>query len=216
MGLGSLFKALKEGGGFLKDIVSQRYIPNAMRTTRTDEGLDFLKQVPLTLSAGINASTLQVMKQQQLALKKGQDLIDAVQAGGITRGPAAKRAFAEIEETVKMLEKQSELLKKQAGLVDDLDFAQNLMRQEYQKEKIVGLLKSQIPIIGAGAAGMWFGAKQQSENPEFFEPIFPEEAVEEMEEATQTAPTFRENFESGQWGEPVANILMDIISPIPR
>ena len=216
MGLGSLFKALKEGGGFLKDIVSQRYIPNAMRTTRTDEGLDFLKQVPLTLSAGINASTLQVMKQQQLALKKGQDLIDAIQAGGITRGPAAKKAFAEIEETVKMLEKQSELLKKQAGLVDDLDFAQNLMRQEYQKEKIVGLLKSQIPIIGAGAAGMWFGAKQQSENPEFFEPIFPEEAVEEMEEATQTAPTFREKFESGQWGPDVANVLMDIISPIPR
>ena len=216
MGLGSLFKALKEGGGFLKDIVSQRYIPNAMRTTRTDEGLDFLKQVPLTLSAGINASTLQVMKQQQLALKKGQDLIDAIQAGGITRGPAAKKAFAEIEETVKMLEKQSELLKKQAGLVDDLDFAQNLMRQEYQKEKIVGLLKSQIPIIGAGAAGMWFGAKQQSENPEFFEPIFPEEAVEEMEEATQTTPTFRDKMEAGQWGEPVANILMDIISPIPR
>ena len=216
MGLGSLFKALKEGGGFLKDIVSQRYIPNAMRTTRTDEGLDFLKQVPLTLSAGINASTLQVMKQQQLALKKGQDLIDAIQAGGITRGPAAKKAFAEIEETVKMLEKQSELLKKQAGLVDDLDFAQNLMRQEYQKEKIVGLLKSQIPIIGAGAAGMWFGAKQQSENPEFFEPIFPEEAVEEMEEATQTTPTFRDKMEAGQWGEPVAKILMDIISPIPR
>lgn len=216
MGLGSLFKALKEGGGFLKDIVSQRYIPNAMRTTRTDEGLDFLKQVPLTLSAGINASTLQVMKQQQLALKKGQDLIDAIQAGGITRGPAAKKAFAEIEETVKMLEKQSELLKKQAGLVDDLDFAQNLMRQEYQKEKIVGLLKSQIPIIGAGAAGMWFGAKQQSENPEFFEPIFPEEAVEEMEEATQTTPTFRDKMEAGQWGEPVANLLMDIISPIPR
>ena len=133
MGLGSLFKALKEGGGFLKDYVSQRYIPNAMRTTRTDEGLDFLKEVPPTLSAGINAATLQVMKQQQLALKKGQDLIDAIQAGGITRGPAAKKAFAEIEETVKMLEKQSELLKKQAGLVDDLDFAQNLMRQEYQK-----------------------------------------------------------------------------------
>ena len=63
---------------------------------------------------------------------------------------------------------------------------------------------------------MWFGAKQQSENPEFFEPIFPEEAVEEMEEATQTTPTFRDKMEAGQWGEPVANILMDIISPIPR
>ena len=215
MGLGSLFKALKEGGGFLKDIVSQRYIPNAMRTTRTDEGLDFLKQVPLTLSAGINASTLQVMKQQQLALKKGQDLIDAIQAGGITRGPAAKKAFAEIEETVKMLEKQSELLKKQAGLVDDLDFAQNLMRQEYQKEKIVGFLKSQIPIIGAGATGMYWGGRQEDANPNFYDPKTdpfrtqePEEAVEEMEEVTQT--------KSGQWGPKVANILMDIISPIPR
>ena len=215
MGLGSLFKALKEGGGFLKDIVSQRYIPNAMRTTRTDEGLDFLKQVPLTLSAGINASTRQVMKQQQLALKKGQDLIDAIQAGGITRGPAAKKAFAEIEETVKMLEKQSELLKKQAGLVDDLDFAQNLMRQEYQKEKIVGFLKSQIPIIGAGATGMYWGGRQEDANPNFYDPKTdpfrtqePEEAVEEMEEVTQT--------KSGQWGPKVANILMDIISPIPR
>ena len=215
MGLGSLFKALKEGGGFLKDIVSQRYIPNAMRTTRTGEGLDFLKQVPLTLSAGINASTRQVMKQQQLALKKGQDLIDAIQAGGITRGPAAKKAFAEIEETVKMLEKQSELLKKQAGLVDDLDFAQNLMRQEYQKEKIVGFLKSQIPIIGAGATGMYWGGRQEDANPNFYDPKTdpfrtqePEEAVEEMEEVTQT--------KSGQWGPKVANILMDIISPIPR
>ena len=215
MGLGSLFKALKEGGGFLKDIVSQRYIPNAMRTTRTDEGLDFLKQVPLTLSAGINASTLQVMKQQQLALKKGQDLIDAIQAGGITRGPAAKKAFAEIEETVKMLEKQSELLKKQAGLVDDLDFAQNLMRQEYQKEKIVGFLKSQIPIIGAGATGMYWGGRQEDANPNFYDPKTdpfrtqePEEAVEEMEEVTQT--------KSDLWGPDVANTLMDIISPIPR
>jgi len=43
-----------------------------------------------------------------------------------------------------------------------------------------------------------------------------EEAVEEMEEATQTTPTFRDKMEAGQWGEPVANILMDIISPIPR
>ena len=43
-----------------------------------------------------------------------------------------------------------------------------------------------------------------------------DEAIQEMEEATQTTPTFRENFESGQWGEPVANILMDVISPIPR
>ena len=215
MGLGSLFKVLKEGGGFLKDYVSQRYIPNALRTTRTDEGLDFLKQVPSTLKAANEVSALKVMKQQELALKKGQDLIDAVQAGGITRGPAAKRAFAEIDETLKMLESQSETLITQADLIDDLDWAQNLMRQEYQKEKVVGLLKSLIPVLGAGATGMYWGGRKEDANPNFYDPKTdpfrtqePEEAVEEMEEVTQT--------KSDLWGPDVANTLMDIISPIPR
>ena len=224
-GILSLLKGLgrgaKEGGDFLKDYVSQRYIPNALRTTRTDEGLDFLEQVPSTLRAANKVSALKVMKQQELALKKGQDLIDAVQAGGITRGPAAKRAFDEIEETMKMLESQSKTLIKQADLIDDLDWAQNLMRQEYQKEKVVGSLKSLIPVVGAGMTGLWFGAKQQYENPDFHDPDLldklnpfrtqePEEALEEMEEATQT------KSRGTEVGENVANVLMDIISPIPR
>ena len=44
MGLASLIKKLKEGGSFLKDYVSERYVPNAMRKTRTDEGLEFFKK----------------------------------------------------------------------------------------------------------------------------------------------------------------------------
>ena len=201
--------------------MSQRYIPNALRTTRTDEGLDFLEQVPSTLRAANKVSALKVMKQQELALKKGQDLIDAIKAGGITSGPAAKRAFDEIEETMKMLESQSKTLIKQADLIDDHDWAQNLMRQEYQKEKVVGSLKSLIPVVGAGMTGLWFGAKQQYENPDFHDPDLldklnpfrtqePEEALEEMEEATQT------KSRGTEVGENVANVLMDIISPIPR
>ena len=218
MGLKGILSLLGKAGKGVKDYISERYVPNAMRTTRTDEGLDFLKQVPSTLKEANKLSTLQVMKQRQLALRKGQDLIDAIQAGGITRGPAAKRAFAEVEEILKMLESQSKTLKTQAGLLDDLDWAQNMMRQEYQKEKVVGLLKSLLPVLGAGAGGMYLGAKQQSENPEFFQPVFPDpdEAVEEMEEVTQTGSTFREKMESGQWGPDLANKLMDIISPIPR
>ena len=218
-GILSLLKGLgrgaKEGGDFLKDYVSQRYIPNALRTTRTDEGLDFLEQVPSTLRAANKVSALKVMKQQELALKKGQDLIDAIKAGGITSGPAAKRAFDEIEETMKMLESQSKTLIKQADLIDDLDWAQNLMRQEYQKEKVVGLLKSLIPVLGAGATGMYWGGRKEDANPNFYDPKTdpfrtqePEEAVEEMEEVTQT--------KSDLWGPDVANTLMDIISPIPR
>ena len=59
--------------------------------------------------------------------------------------------------------------------------------------------------LGAGgAAGYYAGTRSE------------DEAIEEMEEATQTTPTFRDKMESGQWGPDVANILMDIISPIPR
>ena len=220
-GILSLLKGLgrgaKEGGDFLKDYVSQRYIPNALRTTRTDEGLDFLEQVPSTLRAANKVSALKVMKQQELALKKGQDLIDAIKAGGITRGPAAKRAFDEIEETMKMLESQSKTLIKQADLIDDLDWAQNLMRQEYQKEKVVGSLKSLIPVVGAGATGLYWGGRLEDANPDYYKPETdpfrtqePEEALEEMEEATQT------KSRGTEVGEKVANVLMDIISPFPR
>ena len=59
--------------------------------------------------------------------------------------------------------------------------------------------------LGAGgAAGYYAGTRSE------------DEAIEEMEEATQTVPTLRAKFESGDWGPDVANILMDIISPIPR
>ena len=51
------------------------------------------------------------------------------------------------------------------------------------------------------------------------------EALQQMEEETQIGPVkgyfkdvgFDEDWkEEGNWGEPVANLLMDIISPIPR
>ena len=69
--------------------------------------------------------------------------------------------------------------------------------------------------------GLWFGAKQQYENPDFHDPDLldklnpfrtqePEEALEEMEEATQT------KSRGTEVGENAANLLMDIIWPFPR
>ena len=68
--------------------------------------------------------------------------------------------------------------------------------------------------LGAGgAAGYYAGTRAE------------DDAVGEMEEETQIGPVpgyfkdvgFDEDWkEEGNWGEPVANLLMDIISPIPR
>ena len=47
-----------------------------------------------------------------------------------------------------------------------------------------------------------------------------DKALQQMEEETQVGPVrgyFKDiGFEKGNWGEPTAKLLMDIISPIPR
>jgi hypothetical protein len=66
-----------------------------------------------------------------------------------------------------------------------------------QTEKLIKeALKFALTGGAAGAAGYYAGTRSENE------------AVEEMEEATQT--------KSNLWGPDVANKLMDIISPIPR
>ena len=83
-----------------------------------------------------------------------------------------------------------------------------------QTEKLIKeALKFALTGGAVGAAGYYAGTRSE------------EEAVEEMEEATQIGPVpgyfknigFDEDWkEEGNWGKPVANLLMDIISPIPK
>ena len=74
--------------------------------------------------------------------------------------------------------------------------------------------KAVLAALGIGGAAGYYAGTQAEDD-----------AVGEMEEETQIGPVpgyfkdvgFDEDWkEEGNWGEPVANLLMDIISPIPR
>jgi len=220
MGLGSLFKALKEGGGFLKDYVKRRYIPAAMQTTRTDEGLEYLAKHHRLQQESLEQLHKQLAERGKRLSREAQDIIDSISgpksaSGSIAKPGATQREINKIAQQVNELQKEKNILDDilSRGL-EGLD-ADGIAAFEYQREKVVGLLKALIPIIGAGATGMYWGARAEDASDLFYDPKTdpfrtqePEEAVEEMEEVTQT--------KSGQWGPKVANILMDIISPIPR
>ena len=74
--------------------------------------------------------------------------------------------------------------------------------------------KAVLAALGVGGAAGYYAGSQAEDD-----------AVGEMEEETQIGPVkgyfkdvgFDEDWkEEGNWGKPVANLLMDIISPIPR
>ena len=70
--------------------------------------------------------------------------------------------------------------------------------------------------LGAGGIAGYKTAENKAEN------IKRQEALQQMEEETQIGPVkgyFKDigfGEEEGEWGEPIANLLMDVISPIPR
>jgi hypothetical protein len=228
MGLGSLFKALKEGGGFLKDYVKRRYIPAAMQTTRTDEGLKYFKGQQKLQQESLEQLHKQLAERGKRLSREAQDIIDSISgpksaSGSIAKPGATQREMNKIAQQVNELQKEKNILDDIiARGVEGLD-ANGMMAFEYQRDKVGGLLKSLLAILGGGMAGLYWGARAEDASDLFYNPETdpfrtqePKEAVEEMEEVTQTTPTFRDKMEAGQWGEPVANILMDIISPIPR
>ena len=70
--------------------------------------------------------------------------------------------------------------------------------------------------LGAGGIAGYKTAENKAEN------IKRQEALQQMGEETQIGPVkgyFKDigfGEEEGEWGEPIANLLMDVISPIPR
>jgi len=127
---------------------------------------------------------------------------------GIGSISAYSRAGADLERQQNLIAKAIKLneeLIKVSG--DELKIAQ-LIQENRSLDQLWNSIK-QTATYGTGVglgggAGYLFGKRGE------------EEAVEEMEKATQTKPTFREKFESGQWGEDVGEFLIDIISPFPR
>ena len=215
-----ILSLLKEGGGFLKDYVKGRFVPAALQTTRTDEGLEYLAKHHKLQQESLQHLRNQLEARGKRLSREAQDIIDSISgpksaSGSIAKPGATQREMNKIFQQVRELDKEKNILDDilSRGL-EGLD-ADGIAAFEYQREKVVGLLKALIPVVGAGATGMYWGGRLEDANPNFYDPKIdmfrtqePEDAIEEMEEATQT--------KSDLWGPKVAEGLMDIISPIPR
>ena len=230
MGLKGILSLLKEGGGFLKDYVKKRYVPAALQTTRTDEGLEYLAKHHKLQQESLQHLRKQLEARGKRLSREAQDIIDSISgpksaSGSIAKPGATQREMNKIAQQVRELDKEKNILDDilSRGL-EGLD-ADGIAAYNYQREKVTGLLKGLIVAAGATTGGVYLGGKaaggqrypgdlfkdwegQRYKLHKIEEKQEPEDAIEEMEEVTQT--------KSNLWGPDVANTLMDIISPIPR
>ena len=214
-GILSLLKGLGKGA-------KSAFTPIATHKTPIDEFLHLQKGSNIMEMKELSKILKVAEKESKRVLKEMEDLTNELRthtairnAGGHTPQSHARKA-AEFKERMSYLEKQRDSMSEMFGTLArhaELNGAMEVMntaaRESYRLEKAMGLTKG--ALVGAGAAlagveaGKAFGDKTVGE---IFKEQEPEAAVEEMEEVTQT--------KSGQWGPKVANILMDVISPIPR
>ena len=211
MGLSGILSLLKGLGKGAKETLT----PIARQKTATDEYLNLHRKMP-----GMEMSQLE--KLGVLAEKEADRLTEEIvdltnklrvqtslaQAGGHSAGSAAKMS-AEVDKAFNKLQAQREnmlkmlnMLESQSTAIGAKALANKAARMNYDLEKKMSLIKGLIAGTGGAVGGMFLERALNGDEPE--------EAIEEMEEATQT------KSRGTEVGENIANKLMDIISPIPR
>jgi len=218
MGLSGILSLLKGLGKGAKSALT----PIATHKTPIDEYLNLQKGANVMDLKSLAKFSKVAEKESQRVIKEFDNLANELRthtaisnAGGHSAQSHARKA-AGFKERIEILNQQKknvgdlfETIAKHAELNGAMDTMNMAAHESYRLEKAMGLTKG--ALVGAGAAlagveaGKAFGDKTVGE---IFKEQEPEAAVEEMEEVTQT--------KSGQWGPKVANILMDVISPIPR
>jgi len=96
------------------------------------------------------------------SVTKGSTSITS-QAGYARKAQELIEKGAEVEKLVKVLEGQMKLTK-------TMGEARQLMEALNRMRKVDSLVKGTIASLGAGGAGMYFGASQQRKNPDFYNP----------------------------------------------
>ena len=218
MGLSGILSLLKGLGKGAKSALT----PIATHKTPIDEYLNLQKGANVMDLKSLAKFSKVAEKESKRVIKEFDDLTNEMRTHnalintGIHTPQSNARKVAGFKERIEILNQQKknvgdlfETIAKHAELNDAVDIMNKAANESYRLEKAMGLTKG--ALVGAGAAlagveaGKAFGDKTVGE---IFKEQEPEAAVEEMEEVTQT--------KSGQWGPKVANILMDVISPIPR
>ena len=163
MALGPLVQGLMRGIGSLGGRSPSARMDNVLKSMRTGQ------------QAGDKFNKLTQNQLDDMVAKYGQEtqaLTDSVtrgttsitsQAGYAKKAQELIEKGAEVEKLVKVLEGQMRLTK-------TMGEARQLMEVLNRMRKVDSVIKGTIASLGAGGAGMYFGASEQRKNPDFYDP----------------------------------------------
>lgn len=185
-----------QSGSGVGNALARRYLPARFHRTKTDEGIKYMKDTADTMGKymGRSLDELDVIAKRKIA--QGQKLIDDVQKidPKFANQAAVRRNFEQISKEVDELMALSKTLRDQSRLATSFKEATRIMDYANQFEKTAALMKSALPVLGAGGAGMYYGARSEDADPSFYRP--------------ETDP-FRDP-PSRQMGDPVGEALEDM------
>lgn len=171
-GIMQLLRQLIQSGSGIGNSLARRYLPARFHRTKTDEGIKYMKETADTMGKTMARSLdeLEVIAKNKIA--QGQKLIDNVQKidPKFANQAAVRKNFEQINKEVDELMALSKSLRDQSRLATSFKEATRIMDYANQFEKTAALLKSAIPILGAGGAGMYYGARSEDANPDFYRP----------------------------------------------
>ena len=171
-GIMQLLRQLIQSGSGIGNSLARRYLPARFHRTKTDEGIKYMKETADTMGKTMARSLdeLEVIAKNKIA--QGQKLIDDVQKMDprFANQAAVRKNFEQINKEVDELMALSKSLRDQSRLATSFKEATRIMDYANQFEKTAALLKSAIPILGAGGAGMYYGARSEDANPDFYRP----------------------------------------------
>ena len=163
MVLGPLVQGLMRGIGSLGGRSPSARMNNVLKSMRTGQ------------QAGDKFNKLTQNQLDDMVARYGREtqaLTDSVTRGSTSitsQAGYAKKAQeliekgGEVERLVKVLESQMKLTK-------TMGEARQLMEVLNRMRKVDSLIKGTIASLGAGGAGMYFGASEQRKNPDFYDP----------------------------------------------
>ena len=163
MALGPLVQGLMRGIGSLGGRSPSARMDNVLKSMRTGQ------------QAGDKFNKLTQNQLDDMVAKYGREtqaLTDSVTKGStsITSQAGYARKAQELIEKGAEVEKLVKVLEAQMRLTKTMGEARQLMEVLNRMRKVDSMLKGAIASMGAGGAGMYFGASEQRKNPDFYDP----------------------------------------------
>ena len=163
MALGPLVQGLMRGIGSLRGRSPSSRMDNVLKSMRTGQ------------QAGEKFNKLTQNQLDDIAAKYGREtqaLTDSVTRGttSITSQAGYAKKAQELVDKGDEITRLIKILESQMSLTKTMGEARQLMEVLNRMRKFDSLIKGTIASLGAGTAGMYFGASEQRKNPDFYDP----------------------------------------------